>query len=85
MGIVLWIVWGFVAGWSARLLMPGPDPLGVMWTIVLGIGGALAGGFIGNFTGGSMELFDLRSLVTAILGSMVLLFCYRAFAMRAAE
>jgi uncharacterized membrane protein YeaQ/YmgE (transglycosylase-associated protein family) len=84
MGILLWIVLGLVAGAVARWIMPGPDPLGVIGTILLGIGGAMLGGLIGTFFGGVVTGFDVRSLIMAIIGSLVLLICYRTYAMRAA-
>lgn len=83
MGILLWIVLGLVAGAVARWIMPGPDPLGIIGTILLGIGGAMLGGFIGTFFGGSVTGFDVRSLIMAIIGSLILLIAYRSYAMRA--
>jgi uncharacterized membrane protein YeaQ/YmgE (transglycosylase-associated protein family) len=82
MGIVLWIVLGLVAGSVARLIMPGPDPVGLVGTILLGIGGAVLGGVIGTFTGGAVTGFDFRSLIMAIIGSLALLICLRTYAMR---
>jgi uncharacterized membrane protein YeaQ/YmgE (transglycosylase-associated protein family) len=84
MGIALWIVIGLLAGSFARLIMPGPDPLGLVGTIVLGLLGAMLGGFLGTLLGGTMTALDGRSLILAIIGSLVLLFCYRTFALRAA-
>ena len=82
MGIVLWIVLGLVAGSIARLVMPGPDPLGLVGTILLGIGGAVLGGLVGTFTGGTVTGFDVRSLIMAMIGSLALLICLRTYAMR---
>jgi uncharacterized membrane protein YeaQ/YmgE (transglycosylase-associated protein family) len=82
MGIVLWLVLGFVAGAVARLVMPGPDPLGFVGTILLGMGGAVLGGVIGTFTGGTVTGFDYRSLIMAVIGSLTLLICLRTYAMR---
>jgi uncharacterized membrane protein YeaQ/YmgE (transglycosylase-associated protein family) len=84
MGIIFWIVLGLAAGSLARLLMPGPDPLGIIGTILLGIGGALLGGLLGTFTGPASTGFDFRSLIMAIIGSLALLISYRSYAMRAA-
>lgn len=84
MGIILWIVFGVLAGSVAKLLMPGPDRLGLVGTILVGVAGALAGGFLGSMIGaGGMTGFDFRSLLMAIIGSMAVLFCYRAYSMRA--
>jgi uncharacterized membrane protein YeaQ/YmgE (transglycosylase-associated protein family) len=85
MGIVLWIVLGLVAGSLARFIMPGPDPLGLVGTILLGVGGAVLGGAIGTFTGGAVTGFDFRSLIMAVIGSLVLLICLRSYAMRGGE
>jgi len=84
MGLLLWIVFGLVAGSVARWIMPGPDRLGVFATILLGVGGAVLGGVIGALFGSVGVMgFDFRSLLTAIIGSLVVLFCYRSFSMRA--
>jgi len=85
MGIILWIVLGFVAGSLARIVMPGPNPLGLVGTILLGIGGAVLGGLIGTFTGGTVTGFDFRSLIMAVIGSLVLLMGLRTYSMRWSE
>ena len=74
MGILLWIVFGLIAGVVAKFLMPGRDPGGIIVTILLGIGGAIVGGFVATYFGfGDMTGFDLRSLMIAIGGAMLLL------------
>jgi uncharacterized membrane protein YeaQ/YmgE (transglycosylase-associated protein family) len=84
MGIVLWIVFGIVAGSVAKSVMPGPDRLGLIGTILVGVAGALIGGLLGAVFGGSgMAGFDFRSFLMAIIGSLVVLFCYRSFSIRA--
>jgi uncharacterized membrane protein YeaQ/YmgE (transglycosylase-associated protein family) len=78
MGILLWIVFGLIAGVVAKFLMPGSDPGGIIVTILLGIGGAVVGGFVATTFGfGGMEGFDIRSLLIAIGGAMLLLIGYR--------
>ena len=78
MGILLWIVFGLIAGVVAKFLMPGRDPGGIIVTILLGIGGALVGGFVATTFGfGGMNGFDIRSLLIAIGGAMLLLIGYR--------
>jgi uncharacterized membrane protein YeaQ/YmgE (transglycosylase-associated protein family) len=80
MGILSWILFGLVIGIIAKLLMPGRDPGGFIITILLGIAGALVGGFIGRamgFYGPEQGAGWLMS----ILGAIVLLVLYR-FAMR---
>jgi uncharacterized membrane protein YeaQ/YmgE (transglycosylase-associated protein family) len=84
MGILLWIVFGFIAGAVAKLVMPGPDPGGIIVTIVLGIVGAVVGGFLGTTFGfGSVTGFDMRSLLIAIGGALILLIGYRLVTTRA--
>ena len=80
MGILSWIVLGLIAGAIAKAIMPGRDPGGFIVTAIIGIVGAIIGGFIGNmlFGIGGVNGFDLRSLLVAIVGSLVLLFIYRA-------
>ena len=78
MGILTWIALGLVAGVLAKFLMPGKDPGGWIVTILLGIAGAVVGGFIGTRLGwGDVTAFDLRSLALAVGGAMLLLFAYR--------
>lgn len=75
MGIFAWIIMGLLAGMLARLFMPGRQAMGVFATILLGIVGALLGGFIGTRLGwGSVDGFDLRSLLLAISGGLLVLF-----------
>jgi len=84
MGIVLWVMFGILAGSLARLVMPGPRAGGFAVSLPLGIGGAVIGGMLSVMFGiGSAMEFDFRSLLMAITGSLLLLFSYRSFAMRA--
>ncbi len=79
MGIASWILFGLIAGVVAKLLMPGRDPGGCIVTILLGVAGAFVGGFLYEQLTGNAQYtqFDLGSLVTAIIGAMLLLFVYR--------
>ncbi len=79
MGIVSWILFGLIAGIVAKLLMPGRDPGGCIITILLGVAGAFVGGFLYEQLTGTPQYtqFDLGSLVTAIIGAMLLLLAYR--------
>ena len=78
MGILLWIVFGLVAGVIAKLVMPGRDPGGIIVTILLGIAGAVVGGFVATTFGfGGMSGFDFRSLAIAIGGAVIFLVGYR--------
>ena len=79
MGIISWIVLGLLAGILAKFLMPGRDPGGLIITILIGIAGALIGGFIGRAVGWYGE-GDPVGFVMALLGSIVLLLLYRMIA-----
>lgn len=80
MGLLSWVVLGLVAGIIAKFLMPGKDPGGFVLTIILGIAGAFVGGFIGSKIGfGTVSGFDLRSLLIAAGGAILLLAVYRVF------
>ena len=76
MGILGWIVFGLIVGAVAELLMPGRDPGGIIVTMVLGIVGALLGGFIGRALGlyGDGEP---AGFIMAVLGAIAVLLIYR--------
>jgi uncharacterized membrane protein YeaQ/YmgE (transglycosylase-associated protein family) len=78
------IILGIVAGFIARALMPGRDPMGFFATILLGLAGAVVGFLV--FTEllgiGDNEAFDLGGLIGAIIGVMILLGIYRAVVAR---
>ena len=79
MGLLSWLVLGMIVGIVAKFLMPGKDPGGFVLTIILGIGGAFIGGYIGFRIGfGTVSGFDLRSLSIAVGGAVLLLIIYRA-------
>ena len=77
--MALWLYWillGLIAGAIAKFLMPGRDPAGCIFTIVLGIVGALLGGWIGTRLGfGQVTVgeLDLRNIAIATLGALILL------------
>lgn len=78
MGILSWIILGLIAGALGKFLMPGDDPGGLVVTMLIGIGGAFVGGWIGSMIGmGSVTGVNIGSIFTAALGAMVLLFAYR--------
>jgi uncharacterized membrane protein YeaQ/YmgE (transglycosylase-associated protein family) len=79
MGIIGWIVLGLCAGAIAKLVMPGEDPGGIIVTMLIGIAGALVGGFIASALdiGDIDEFFDVGTWLIAIGGSLLLLFLYR--------
>ena len=78
MGIISWIVLGLIVGALAKFLMPGRDPAGFIVTTILGILGAMVGGYISTRLGlGSFTGFNLGSIVIAVGGAMLLLIIYR--------
>ena len=80
MGIISWIVLGLVAGALAKWIMPGKDPGGFIVTILIGIAGAVVGGWIGSVIGfGSVTGFNIGSVATAVGGAIILLAVYRWF------
>ena len=81
MGIIAFIILGLICGAIAKALLPGDDPGGFIVTTIIGVVGALLGGFIaGALFGGDPldEFFDFSTWLTAIVGSIVLLLIYRA-------
>lgn len=79
MGILSWVILGLVAGALAKWIMPGKDPGGLVVTTLIGIAGAMVGGWLGSFVGiGSVTGFNLGSVATAAVGAIILLAVYRA-------
>jgi uncharacterized membrane protein YeaQ/YmgE (transglycosylase-associated protein family) len=81
MGIIAFIILGLICGAIAKALLPGDDPGGFIVTTIIGVVGALLGGFIAAalFGGDPLdEFFDISTWLTAIVGSIVLLLIYRA-------
>jgi uncharacterized membrane protein YeaQ/YmgE (transglycosylase-associated protein family) len=81
MGIIGWIIFGLIVGLVAKLLMPGRDPGGFFITAVIGIVGAVVGGFLGRAIGWYGPN-DPVGFVMAVLGAIVLLAVYRLIARR---
>ena len=83
MGILAWILFGLVVGFIAKLLTPGRDPGGFIVTMLVGIAGALVGGFIGRAMGfyGPNES---AGWLMSILGAVILLLLYRVATRRRA-
>jgi uncharacterized membrane protein YeaQ/YmgE (transglycosylase-associated protein family) len=74
MGILSWIILGGLAGWIASMIMDTDKSMGVMANIIVGVIGALVGGFLVSLFGGSgVTGFNIWSLVVAVLGSIILL------------
>jgi uncharacterized membrane protein YeaQ/YmgE (transglycosylase-associated protein family) len=82
---VWWLLIGAVAGGLARLLIPGKQPLGLLWTIVLGLLGSAVGGYISSMLYGYDPMepgFHMAGLGMSIVGSILLLGAYVAFSRR---
>ena len=85
MGIIAWILLGLIAGAIAKAILPGDDPGGIIITTIIGILGAIVGGFLATALFGAHpldEFFDVSTWLTAIVGAIVLLLIYRAVAGR---
>ena len=83
MGILGWIVFGLIVGALAKLVMPGKDPGGIVVTILLGIVGALVGGFLGRM----LHLYEAgepAGFIGAFVGAVLLLWIYRKMSRRRA-
>ena len=80
MGIIAFIILGLLAGIIAKAILPGDDPGGIIVTTLIGIAGALIGGFLAAalFDAHPLdEFFDISTWLTAIIGAIVLLLIYR--------
>jgi len=78
MGLLSWIVMGLLAGLLGRFLLPGRDAAGCILTTLIGVVGAVVGGFVATYLGyGGISGFDFRSLVIATLGAIVFLLLLR--------
>jgi uncharacterized membrane protein YeaQ/YmgE (transglycosylase-associated protein family) len=79
MGIIGWIVLGLFAGLIAKMIMPGNDPGGLIITTIIGIVGAVIGGYIASALklGNVDEFFDVSTWLCAIVGALILLIGYR--------
>ncbi|RJQ09603.1 MAG: GlsB/YeaQ/YmgE family stress response membrane protein [Dehalococcoidia bacterium] len=83
MGMLTWIAVGLVAGFLAKLVIRGGPggigPIDLVWTVVLGIAGALIGGFISTWLGyGNVAGFDLRSVLIATAGAILVILVAKA-------
>jgi len=90
-GLISWIIFGLIAGVIAKIIMPGNDPGGFIITALLGIAGAIVGGFIagsvlgiGNSGGGFGSTGFFTQLLFAVIGAVILLALYRMIAGRRA-
>jgi uncharacterized membrane protein YeaQ/YmgE (transglycosylase-associated protein family) len=80
MGIIAFIILGLLAGLIAKAILPGEDPGGLIVTTIVGVAGAILGGFLAQALFGADpldEFFDISSWLTAIVGALLLLVIYR--------
>ncbi|MEE1819857.1 GlsB/YeaQ/YmgE family stress response membrane protein [Streptomyces sp. NPDC004288] len=85
MGILAWILLGLLAGVIAKMLMPGKDPGGIIITTLIGVAGALLGGWLGKviFHVDSVDgFFEVSTWIAAIVGSLILLAVFRMVSSR---
>ncbi len=75
-GVLAWIVFGLIAGFIAKLLMPGRDPGGCILTMLLGVAGAFLGGFLGRVLG-IYTPGEPTGLIMAVLGAILILVLHR--------
>ena len=82
MGIIAWVILGLLAGLLARAVLPGDDSIGVIATVLIGIAGALIGGFLSELLGfeGLGSFFEVRTWIIAVAGAMLLLLLVRVVA-----
>ncbi|MGH2580400.1 MAG: GlsB/YeaQ/YmgE family stress response membrane protein [Actinomycetota bacterium] len=78
MGIIAWLIVGLVAGAIARALLPGPDPMGALGTLLLGLVGSVIGGLVGNLLVSGDQDLTPAGLIGSILGAVIALLVYRA-------
>jgi len=87
MGIIAFIILGLIAGVIAKAILPGTQPGGIIVTTLIGIAGALIGGFLAGaiFDADPLdEFWDISTWLTAIVGAIILLLIYGFFADRSA-
>jgi uncharacterized membrane protein YeaQ/YmgE (transglycosylase-associated protein family) len=77
--LLFWVIVGLIAGALAKLIMPGDDPGGIIVTILLGIAGAVIGGFLLRLVGLGGGGGFVASIIAGIIGAVILLAIYRAF------
>jgi uncharacterized membrane protein YeaQ/YmgE (transglycosylase-associated protein family) len=84
MGIFAWIIFGLIAGAVAKFIMPGKQGGGIILTTILGVVGAVVGGFVGSRVFGITDItgFDLRSMALAVGGALLVLAVYEFVILR---
>ena len=82
MGIIVFLIVGLIAGFIARALVPGPDPMGWLGTMILGIVGSFVGGTLAALVfGGTLDL-SASGIIGSIIGAIIVLLIWRAMGAR---
>jgi uncharacterized membrane protein YeaQ/YmgE (transglycosylase-associated protein family) len=84
--LIFWVIVGLIAGALAKWIMPGPDPGGIILTLIIGIVGAVLGGWLLHLIGiggGAASGGFIFSILAGVIGALILLTIYRAVANRA--
>jgi uncharacterized membrane protein YeaQ/YmgE (transglycosylase-associated protein family) len=84
-GIIAWIVLGLLAGMIAKAIMPGGERVGIILTTLLGIAGAVVGGFLATALGFGDpidEFFDLSTWIAAVVGALIILWLWNVISSR---
>ncbi len=85
MGILSWIVVGLIAGWLAKRISSGPEPGGLLMTLIIGVVGAVVGGVIANALGyAGATGINLYSILIATLGAVLFLWLWKTLSRRRA-
>jgi uncharacterized membrane protein YeaQ/YmgE (transglycosylase-associated protein family) len=80
--ILFWIIVGLIAGALAKFVMPGDDPGGIVVTIIIGIVGAVIGGYLLSLLGIGVGGSWIGSIIAGFIGAVILLFLYRLLVAR---
>jgi uncharacterized membrane protein YeaQ/YmgE (transglycosylase-associated protein family) len=86
--LIGWVIFGLIVGAIARFVVPGPDPMGCLGTVGIGIAGSIAGGWLGSLLFGSIrdgQRVEPAGLVGSLIGAVVVLLIVRQFRGRRAE
>jgi uncharacterized membrane protein YeaQ/YmgE (transglycosylase-associated protein family) len=78
MGIIVFLIVGLIAGFIARALVPGPDPMGWLGTMILGIVGSFVGGTLAALIFGGTLDFTAAGLVGSVIGAIIVLLIWRS-------
>jgi uncharacterized membrane protein YeaQ/YmgE (transglycosylase-associated protein family) len=81
--LIAWIIFGALAGWIASMIMRTDAEQGAVANIIIGIIGALIGGYLYRLLGGSSDTFSIMGFIMAVIGSVVLIAILKAFRGRA--